>query len=489
MTFILSQTALKCNAGLDSNSQIFSVFGVNYRASVLDYNDPKRNNAKGEDMIRTKHSAKLNSRTARRQLEIGKRHMVPISSSRYLIYRKPKSGEAGTWQACFVHPETKKQTRKKIGVADDFKKPDGETILSFHQAHVMALTWFEERERAARIETTDDLIINNLFTVANGMAAYFKDAERRGVKGVTQDKYRANAWILPTFGNVPILRLTREGIERWLDEIANSPKKVRAGIGREPKLKMPPSTDEQKRARKESANRVLAVFKAAMTYCTDRKLADSSDRPWQLVKRFRGTARARTRFLSIEEQVRLVNACQDDFGQLVRGALLTGCRYSEMTRFQCRDYDRRSGSVLVAESKSGKPRHVYLTEEGRELFDELTAGFASEDYVFTNGAKGSGKPDPGRRRWRSKEQCQKIREACRKAGIEPATFHELRHTYASMLVNRGCVLSVVAELLGHSSTKMVEKHYGHLSRSTVRDELLRAMPRLGILKCTNQSVA
>jgi hypothetical protein len=62
------------------------------------------------------------------------------------------------------------------------------------------------------------------------------------------------------------------------------------------------------------------------------------------------------------------------------------------------------------------------------------------------------------------------------------TFHELRHTYASVLVNRGCALSVVADLLGHSSIKMVEKHYGHLSRSTVRDELLRAMPRLGIFR-------
>ncbi|MDR2561788.1 MAG: site-specific integrase [Holophagales bacterium] len=433
-------------------------------------------------MAKTKHGGKLHSRRVRQQLERGKRHMEQISLGCYLVYRRPKSGAAGSWQTCFVHPETKKQTRETIALADDFQKPDGKTVLSFHQAHAAALAWFGEQKKMNNIDATSGQMSNDPFTVANGMDAYFKDAERRGVKGVPQDRYRANAWILPAFGSVQISELTRDGIERWLDEMANSPRKVRTGAGREPKINPPPSTDEQKRARKESANRVLSVFKAALNYCMDRKLADSSDRPWQLVKRFKGTTKARIRFLSIEEQVRLVDACPDDFGQLVRGALLTGCRYGEMTRVQCKDYDHLSGSVFVAESKSGKPRHVFLTKEGSELFDELTANLDPEDYVFTNGTEGRGKPSLGRRRWRSKEQCLKIREACKKAGIEPATFHELRHTYASMLVNRGCVLSVVAELLGHSSIKMVEKHYGHLSRNTVRDELLRAMPRLGILK-------
>jgi len=433
-------------------------------------------------MTRARHSAKLGSRKSRRQLVSGKRHMETISPGCYIVYCKPRTETAGSWQTCFVHPRTKKQTRATIGSADDFQRANGQTIFSFQQAHSLALAWFQEQKTLSSLNATGKYESNGEFTVGNGMEAYFKDAERRGVKGVSQDRYRANAWILPVFGSVRISTLTREGIETWLDNMASSPKKVRTGTRRKPKQVQPPTTDEQKRARKESANRVLALLKAALTYCTDRKLADAPDRPWQMVKRFKGTTKARIRFLSIEEQVRLVDACPDDFGQLVRGALLTGCRYGEMTRFQCKDYDSRSGSVFVAESKSGKSRHVYLTEEGKELFDQLTIGAEPEDYLFTNGTTGRGKPSPERRRWRSKEQCTRIREACRKAGIEPATFHELRHTYASMLVNRGCVLSVVAELLGHSSIKMIEKHYGHLTRNTVRDELLRAMPRLGILK-------
>jgi integrase len=282
-------------------------------------------------------------------------------------------------------------------------------------------------------------------------------------------------WILPAFGNIQVSKLTRARIEKWLEGIANSPRHARAGKELEP-----PRTEDEKRARKSTANRVLKTLKAALTFCVQRNLADSPDRPWQLVSEYRGTVKARTRFLTLEEQVKLVNACKGDFRNLVCGALLTGCRYGELKRMLCRDYDPQNGTVLVAESKGGKPRHIYLTEEGRKLFDELTAGRGPDDFVFTNGEQGRKKATRGK--WRRGEQAPRMSEACKKAGIEPATFHELRHTYASTLVNRGCSMPVVAKLLGHANTMMTEKHYAHLARNTVRDELLKTMPMLGIVQ-------
>ena len=163
----------------------------------------------------------------------------------------------------------------------------------------------------------------------------------------------------------------------------------------------------------------------------------------------------------------------------MRGALLTGCRYGELIRMLCRDYDPANGTVLVAESKGGRPRHIFLTEEGKKLFGELTADSGPDDFMFTNGEQGPKKASRGQ--WRRSEQVPKMSEACKRAGIEPATFHELRHTYASTLVNRGCPMPVVAQLLGHASTAMTERHYAHLAKNTVRDELLRAMPNLGIV--------
>ena len=53
-----------------------------------------------------------------------------------------------------------------------------------------------------------------------------------------------------------------------------------------------------------------------------------------------------------------------------------------------------------------------------------------------------------------------------------ASFHALRHTWASHRVMAGAPLMVVAHALGHADTRMVEKHYGHLAPSYIRDVTL-----------------
>ena len=140
----------------------------------------------------------------------------------------------------------------------------------------------------------------------------------------------------------------------------------------------PPATDDERRARKDSANRVLTVLKAALNHALDRRRVASGD-AWQSVKPYRGTTSARIRFLSPEDQVRLVNVCAPAFQCLVRGALLTGARYGELARVRVEDFNATAGTVFIAESKSGKPRHVVLTDEGTALFMELTAGRPAGD--------------------------------------------------------------------------------------------------------------
>jgi len=423
----------------------------------------------------------MDSRNARRQLVAEKRHMVPISQGRYIVYRKPKNGAAGSWQACFVNPETKKQTRGTIGIADDFQEPDGRTVLSFVQAHAAALLWFRGQERRANIEADGVAVPEGPFTVADALEAYLNDGERRGRKSIKWERGKARFSILPALGALQVSKLTKARIEKWLDEQANSPRGVKSAKGRMAKQNPPPQTDEEKRARRSTANRVLKLLKAALTFCINNDITDSPDRPWQMVKQYKGTEKARIRFLTVEEQVLLVDACTGDFKNLVQGALLTGCRYGELARLLCKDYDPNNGTILVAVSKSGKPRHVYLTQEGRKLFDELTANLKPDDLVFTYHRPGNGKEGAGRSQWKTSNQAERIKCACKKAGIEPTTFHELRHSYASTLVNRGCSLPVVAELLGHADTRVTEKHYAHLSHNWVREELLRSLPTLGIV--------
>jgi integrase len=73
-----------------------------------------------------------------------------------------------------------------------------------------------------------------------------------------------------------------------------------------------------------------------------------------------------------------------------------------------------------------------------------------------------------------------MRLACEHARIDPPTgFHTLRHTWASLSVMSGMPLLVVARNLGHVDTKMVEKHYGHLSPSYVADTVRKHAPVFG----------
>jgi integrase len=128
-------------------------------------------------------------------------------------------------------------------------------------------------------------------------------------------------------------------------------------------------------------------------------------------------------------------------------------------------------------SKAGKPRHVALTEEGRALFSELTAGRTGRDLVFI---REDGKV------WGPSHQQRPLEAASARAKIEPAaTFHILRHTYASSLAMRGVPMGVIAAQLGHSDTRMTERHYAHLSPNYVADTVRAALPALGIVDRSN----
>ncbi|MBZ9748312.1 tyrosine-type recombinase/integrase [Mesorhizobium sp. CO1-1-7] len=92
----------------------------------------------------------------------------------------------------------------------------------------------------------------------------------------------------------------------------------------------------------------------------------------------------------------------------------------------------------------------------------------------------------GARLWEKSHQFRPMNEACKNAKIVPAIgFHGLRHTWASLSVMNGMPLLVVAKNLGHTDTRMVEKHYGHLAPSYVADAVRAGAPRFGTVQNTN----
>ena len=89
---------------------------------------------------------------------------------------------------------------------------------------------------------------------------------------------------------------------------------------------------------------------------------------------FREADAAKLRYLCDDEARRLTNACPQDFRALVTAALLNGCPYGELVAMTGDDFNLDSGTIRVRTSKSGKPRHVVLTQEGRDFVARLAAG-------------------------------------------------------------------------------------------------------------------
>ena len=271
-------------------------------------------------------------------------------------------------------------------------------------------------------------------------------------------------------GTTNVAKLTARKITDWHHGLAEKRPRSRTKKGRKQNYREMEKGPDAVRRRRSTANRILTVLKAALNHAWKAEHVTNDD-AWRRVKPFRGVETALVRYLTEAECVRLVNACEPAFRNLVRGALLTGCRYSELTGMHVADFNTDAGVITVRESKAGKPRHVVLTEEGQRLFGASRQGSSEtiRSSLAVTVACGAS------------HQLRPMLEACKRAKINPAiSFHVLRHTHGSTLAMRGVPMGVIAEQLGHADTRMTAKHYAHLAPSYVADTIRANFPTLGI---------
>jgi integrase len=409
-------------------------------------------------------SCKLDTKTARKALKPrAKPYKARIREGLHLGYRRNLYG--GEWVAIRYLGAGAYKTANLVK-ADDFKI-DGE-LISFDRAQELLLEWACEREQAPQAASAGP------FTVDDALDAYFAHLEAEGSKSLTDASQRASSLIRPALGTIAIKDLTREQITDWRNKIAAQPRLVRGKKGEASRLGSAAASEDEIRRRKATANRVLTILRAALNFAF-RSGKVESDSAWRAVKGFREVEAARVRHFSIDECRRLVNAAQGSFRDLINAALFSGCRYGELCALRVRDFNPDSGTLFVEKSKSGKARHVVLTDEGQAFFLRIAIGKSGDEIMLSKGGE----------RWAKSHQVRPMAEACRAANIRPAGFHILRHSYASLLVMAGAPLPVVAQNLGHADTRMTEKHYAHLAPSYLAEQIRRFAPTLGTVEATN----
>ena len=402
-------------------------------------------------MARTITEARLGSPTARSRLKPGRQaHWNTLAAARdHLGWQRWPDEKAGRW--LLRRRRGGSYSQQIIGAADDATTADGESVLSYDQA----------RAKAVKLASAGARPIGRI-TVNAAVADYVDHLASEG-KSIRDAENAATTYILPALGKLEVESLTSKQLRDWHAAVASSPARKRGG------LRAPPRDDESVRRRRVTANRVLTVLKAALNLAFDESRVPSNIAWGRRVKKFENVDEARLRYLTTDEAVRLINACDPDFRLLVRAALETGMRYGELARLEVADFNPDALTVFVRKSKSHKPRHVVLTAEGGEFFCQACADRSGGQLLLT---KASGEP------WRTSNQARLIARACRNARIEPPiTFHGLRHTWASLAVMNGVPLMVVARNLGHKDTRMAEKHYAHLAASYVADAIRAGAPR------------
>ncbi len=415
-------------------------------------------------MARTVREVTLANRTARLRLAVStKPYWRALETGLHLGYRRRLDG--GTWIA-------RRRTDKgiyregKLSIADDLQDADGGTVLDFSQAQQAARTWWKNElrvEQGLSIESTGP------YTVARACADYLEDYRRRGGRAADTLDYAFRGHVLPVFGETLVAKLTARAIQDWHWRLAERPRRVRTQRGKSQKFRpLDLNNPELLRRRRASANRILTHFRSALNRAWRSGLVPLDD-AWRRVKPFRAVDAPVIRYLTEDEITRLLNTCQGALHDLVLGALLTGCRYGELCRLTVADYNRDVGSLLVRFGKSGKARHVTLTEEGPELIERIATGRLPDDWLFQ---RDDGDP------WKTAHVGRPMKEACQRVGIERASFHVLRHTHASHLAMRGVPMGVIAKQLGHADTRMTERHYAHLAPSYVAETIRKNFPRL-----------
>jgi integrase len=186
------------------------------------------------------------------------------------------------------------------------------------------------------------------------------------------------------------------------------------------------------------------------------------------VLRVRPPRRERTemRFLDWSEVERLAYETVEPYGNIIRFACLTGMRQGELFALRDRAPDlaartvrveagAREGKLVPTKTAAGR-RQVRLSGESvRVLREQLLARAPNElGLVF---------PTPNGGVWRKDNFMARVyRPAVRRAQLEPLRFHDLRHTYAALMVAAGAHPKLLQAQLGHTSINVTLNTYGHL---------------------------
>lgn len=333
--------------------------------------------------------------------------------------------------------EVRKRSRSFV-----FRKSRGGKSVSQTIGQFPDVTVAEARQAARRLRRQD--------------MADLKRAPERDARGPTLDAFVAEHFaeysqrrhkyskavlaayrihVKPRFGRMRLSEISKVEVHQWMNGL------VTYGLK--------PTT----------INRITVMFGQILGLAEDLEIPGAPERKKLGLKQM--TARpTHTVFLKPHEAARLFQAVQNssnpDLEDIVTILLVTGARRSEALNARWEHIDFDAGLWVVPISKNGRPRYIQLGHRALALL-QVRRDNSESPFVFPNPATG----EPYKCVWHA----WNIARA--EAGLPHVRLHDLRHSFASALVNEGVPLFDVQELLGHTSIKTTQR-YAYLSKERLQ---------------------
>lgn len=327
----------------------------------------------------------------------------------------------GRWQVSFMSPG-RRYHRFILGTS----KTEAKAYLEQKRTEI----------REGRYQVSKKRVVTSFLEAVNKYLDWSKTNNSKSTYGI--DVTASKSWLeCSFFKNKTLDEITIDDAEKYKKHLINQI--VKNGSCRDGKPLAPRTVDIR-----------LGRLKRLFSLCLDWNLCEKN--PLLKVKLLKRDNKI-VRYLSPEEEDRLMKVSSPELVRVIQLALHTGMRRGEILSLTWSDVDFKAGIITIpaTKSKGRRERYIPLTATALKVLQSIPRPINRTALVFSN--KEGNKWDRLRVLWDI---------ARKEAGLEDFRFHDLRHSFASRLVMSGVDLAIIKELLGHKDYETTLR-YAHLA--------------------------
>lgn len=274
----------------------------------------------------------------------------------------------------------------------------------------------------------DSPIAINPITPQIALDEFHQNRSGRVSAGTVESDRPRLQWFIDSLKNKSLSSVTEANVKKHIDKLI-----------------------EEKDISAMTANHNIRIIKTFLNFCVKRKYIQEN--PIQHMPKYKVNT-VEQRYLS-EDEIRTLFAIAREtrLYLLILTAIYTGMRFGELDRLQWEDVDFKENNIRVVISKSGKFRNIPIHPVLRKELEEHR--MKSGKVINTTHFQGL---------------FDDIRKECVKNGVQHFRFHDLRHTFCSLLIKNGVDIVTVSKLAGHTTIKTTMT-YAHLYQDHVKEAI------------------